>query len=175
MKRDGGPTAAFLLAQIGAHAAQRFGERMGALGLSAPHAGILRVLAESPGLSQQALGARLSIVPSRLVALLDDLEKKGVVERRDHPEDRRVYAVHLTTEGRKRLEAVGRAAREHDRAVCAGLSDEERGLLASLLERIAGEQGLTPGVHPGYRTLGAACPPDPAREAPPRRGRDRDR
>jgi DNA-binding MarR family transcriptional regulator len=156
MKPDtqSGPGAAFLLAQVGAQAAARFGERLAVLGLSPPHAGILNTLGASAGLSQQALCARLSIPPSRLVALMDALEQHEIVERRDHPDDRRTYAIHLTEKGRRTLEAVRRVAREHDEAICAALDEKEREQLAALLRRIADDQGLIPGVHPGYRRPG---------------------
>jgi DNA-binding MarR family transcriptional regulator len=74
--------SAFLLAQVGAHAATQFGERVARLELSRPHAGIPRLVAQLPGLCQQELGKRLGILPSRLVALLDELEDKGLIERR---------------------------------------------------------------------------------------------
>lgn len=149
---------AFLLAQIGAHAATQFGERLARLRLSRPHAGILRLVAQSPGLSQQELGRRLSILPSRLVALLDELEEKGLIERRQDRQDRRSYALHLTASGRTRTEQIGRIAREHDDATCASLSNDERVQLNALLRRIGQEQGLTEGVHPGYRLMGRKQP-----------------
>src|SRR5215510_4496632 len=151
-KRRG--TTGFLLAQVGAHAAGQFGERLKSLRLLRPHAGILRLIGASPGLSQQELGRRLAILPSQLVALLDELQERGLIERRQDATDRRTYALHLTTAGRNVLEQIGRIAREHDDAVCAALHVDERQQLNALLGRIAEQQGLTPGVHPGYRSLG---------------------
>jgi len=72
------------------------------------------------------------------------------MERRDNPDDRRRYALYLTDKGRSTLEAVGRIAREHQQAVLAALSADEQERLASFLLRVADEQGLTRGVHPGY-------------------------
>jgi len=147
-------TSAFLLAQVGAHAAGQFGERLRGLRLVRPHAGILRLIRESPGLSQQELGRRLAILPSQLVALLDELQERGLIERRHDVSDRRSYALHLTASGRNTTEQIGRIAREHDDAICAGLNSGERQQLHGLLSRIANQQGLNPGVHPGYRQLG---------------------
>src|SRR5580698_10255870 len=129
--KHGGPqrgrtSAAFLVAQVGSHAETKFAEWLAPLGLSPPHAGIFRVLSATPGLTQQALGAILGILPSRLVILVDELEKRGLVERRDTPEDRRSYALHVTAKGRETLAQIGRVAREHDAAVCAALSEKER-------------------------------------------------
>ena len=147
-------STAFLLAQVGAHAASQFGGRLARLRLSRPHAGILRLISQSPGLSQQELGRRLAILPSRLVALLDELQEKGLIERRQNTEDRRTYALHLTTSGLKVTEQIGRIAREHDDAICAVLNKEERLKLNALLGRIAQEQKLSAGIHPGYRLMG---------------------
>jgi hypothetical protein len=42
------------------------------------------------------------------------------------------------------------ALREHQDSLCAALNDQERAQLAPLLRRIAEDQGLRPGVHPGF-------------------------
>jgi DNA-binding MarR family transcriptional regulator len=150
----GAASPAFLLAQVGGHASAMFAERLAALGLTPPQAGILRAIDASAGASQQALCGSLGVAASRLVTLVDDLERRKLVERRDDPGDRRVYALHLTDHGREALTAIGRVAREHQEALCAALTPEERDLLAGLLRRIADQQGLAPGVHPGFRRLG---------------------
>ena len=49
--------SAFLLAQVGAHAAQRFTERIGELDLTPAQVGLLRLVASRPGQSQQAPGS----------------------------------------------------------------------------------------------------------------------
>jgi DNA-binding MarR family transcriptional regulator len=152
---DRRPTgAAFLLAQLGAHGARRFAERVAEIGLTAPDAGLLRKIASDPGVSQQALAEHLGVMPSRMVALVDGLETKGIIERRRSTEDRRNYALHLTERGRRVLGELSRIAAEHEEGFCAALSKEERMQLRDLCRRIADEQGLTPGVHPGYRELG---------------------
>ena len=146
---------AFLLAQLGAHAASQFAERLGALELTPPDVGILRLLHIAAGLSQQELAAKLQIHPSRLVAILDNLEKRGFVERRANPDDRRLYSLHLTKDGGEVLQKIGKVAREHQEALLSALSREERQELATILLRIADQQGLVRGVHPGYQRLGS--------------------
>jgi DNA-binding MarR family transcriptional regulator len=149
---------AFLLAQVGAHAATQFAERLGALHLSPPDAGILRLLRIAAGISQQELSARLQIHPSRLVAILDNLEKRKLVERKPNPEDRRLYSLHLTKDGSEILQGIGKVAREHQDAILSTLNGDERTKLTELLHRIADAQGLTRGVHPGYQRLGKSKP-----------------
>ena len=145
---------AFLLSQLGAHAAAQFAERLGVLELTPADAGILRLLGTEAGLSQQELAKRLQIHPSRLVAILDNLEKRGFVERRANPDDRRLYSLHLAKAGGETLEKIGSVARKHQDALLAGISAEERNTLAALLLRIADQQGLVRGVHPGYQRMG---------------------
>lgn len=157
--RDAGRTcgrtgAAFLLAQLGAHAAGRFGERLVAIGLSPPDAGLMRKIGSDPGISQQALAEHLGVMPSRMVALIDNLEQKRLVERVSSPDDRRTYALRLTPRGQQILSDISRIALEHERDLCAALNEQERATLAELCARICRQQGLTPGVHPGYRQLG---------------------
>jgi DNA-binding MarR family transcriptional regulator len=154
-----GPTAAFLLTQLGTQAAQAFAQRIAALDLTPPQTGLLRAIAVTPGSSQQALAERLGAPATRLVSLVDGLEQRGLVERRRNPNDRRLHAVHLTDAGTTLLRGIARVAREHDEAVLAPLAPEERDRLWDLLSRLASAHGLTPGVHPGYRTLRPAPTP----------------
>jgi DNA-binding MarR family transcriptional regulator len=144
----------FLLAQVGAHAAAKFAQRLEPLKLTPGQAGILRAINGEPGPSQQELARLLGMFPSRLVLVLDDLERAGLVQRRANSRDRRTYALHLTARGKEMLREIGRVAREHQEALCEGLSASERETLAALLSRIAQHQHLTPGVHPGYRQSG---------------------
>jgi DNA-binding MarR family transcriptional regulator len=147
------PGAAFLLTQLGVHAAARFAERVAELDLTPPQTGLLRAVAVAPGQSQQSLARHLGTPPSRLVGLIDGLDERGLIERRRNPEDRRLHALHLTDAGFEVLRRISEAARAHDDEMCAALRDDERTTLRSLLARIAADHGLTPGVHPGYRHL----------------------
>ncbi|GIG61331.1 MarR family transcriptional regulator [Longispora fulva] len=146
-------TNAFLLAQLGAYATGRFAERIGELGLTPPLTGMLRAIAATPAMSQQELAGHLGMPPSRLVAFLDDLEGRGLIERRQNPADRRQSALYATAHGTDTLRAVGDVSRAHDEDITAPLSPAERERLAALLGRIAAHHGLTEGVHPGYRTV----------------------
>jgi len=143
---------AFLLAQVGAHAADRFGERIKGLGVAPRHAGILRMIATTP-CNQRALAKRLGVLPSRMVILIDELAEKGLVERKRNTKDRRHSELVLTKRGRSMLEKLSRLAAEHEADLCAGLTAAERDTLAALGRKIVRQQGLTPDVHPGYRKL----------------------
>jgi DNA-binding MarR family transcriptional regulator len=150
--REGG--VAFLLAQLGAHAAAAFAERVRSLELSPPQAGVLRRLGQFPGQSQRELADALGMHAPRLVALIDELEDRRLVARERDPHDRRNYAISLTDEGRRALAELTRVAREHELAITTALDDDERAQLLAILRRMAEEQNLTPGVHPGFRRIG---------------------
>ncbi|MCA9490608.1 MAG: winged helix-turn-helix transcriptional regulator [Myxococcales bacterium] len=145
----------FLLSQVGAHAAHDFGVRLEAIGLTPQHAGILRLLGVAPGPTQRALAERLGVLPSRLVALLDQLEAGGFVERRRDEADRRTHRLHLTGEGAAALAEVGRITEELERDLFVALEPAERDVLIGFLRRVASQQGLLPGIHPAWRSAGS--------------------
>jgi DNA-binding MarR family transcriptional regulator len=147
---DPAGSLAFLLVQLGMHGARQFGERLQPLGLEQRQAGMLVRLAASEGRSQQALAAMLGINATRMVFLVDELEKLGLVERRRNPEDRRSHALYLTGPGRAVLAQVRAVAAEHEQQMSAGLTGEQRAELIALLRQVADTQGLRPGSLPGF-------------------------
>jgi DNA-binding MarR family transcriptional regulator len=112
------------------HAQLRFGELVGAalapLGIDGRQWGALLCLDDQPRSSQAELARWLGIDRTTMVALIDDLETKGLVERRPHADDRRKNTVELTVAG---CDIKRRAARLVD--------DCERRFLATLSERQA--------------------------------------
>lgn len=138
----------FLVAQLGSHAHRRFAARLAELDLHPRHFGMLSHLAASEGQSQQALSVALGIHRSAMVALVDDLEQRGLAERRRDPVDRRANTLHLTRRGRSTLARMERMAQEHEAELLAALDPSERSQLIALLQRVAASQGLPAGVHP---------------------------
>ena len=106
-----------------------------------------------PGSNQQRLATFLRVLPSRMVLLIDELVKKGLVERRRSRKDRRHSELVLTQKGKRTLEKLSKIAIAHEKALCGGLTREERETLARLGQKMVAHQGLTPDVHPGYRKL----------------------
>jgi DNA-binding MarR family transcriptional regulator len=153
-----GDNVAFLLSQLGHRSAAVFADLIASVDLTPPHAGILRAIASEPGRSQQALSGQLGLLPSRVVAYVDELEDRGYVERRRNPDDRRLHALYLTASGKKIMSKIGELGRQHERLMTAGLDTDQRDTLRRLLSTVAERQGLTPHVHPGYRTLGRVKP-----------------
>jgi len=145
-------STAFLLAQVGAYAAEAFRARVSRLELTPAQAGLLRMLARIPGRSQRAYATYLGMPPSRFVMMVDALEDRGVLERRRGTDDRRANELHLTPTGHRLMRELGAVARSHESDLLAALKPSEQRGLRELLVRVAEAQGLTPGAHPGYRT-----------------------
>lgn len=138
----------FLLAQLGTHAHRQFADRLVRLDLHPKHFGMLSHLAAAEGQSQQALSNALGIHRSAVVALVDDLEQRGLAERRRDPVDRRAYRLYLTPAGCDLLADLERIVDEHDVELMTALNASQRSQLISLLQRVAESQGLAAGVHP---------------------------
>ncbi|HEY1356077.1 MAG TPA: MarR family transcriptional regulator [Solirubrobacterales bacterium] len=140
---------AFLLSQVGVLASQRFARRIAEIGLHPPQFRVMNMVDAAEGRSQQAIAEAIGAPPSRMVAIVDELEDQGLVERRPHPSDRRVRALYLTPAGRKLLARGRKVAAEHEEELMRGFSAADRNLLAGFLRKVVDEQGLGAGVHPG--------------------------
>lgn len=92
-----------------------------------------------------------------MVALVDELEERGMVERRPDPDDRRVRALYLTKKGRQTLTRGRKIAKQHEEEMTRGLGAADRKRLLDLLQKMVDEQALGRGVHPGLS--GTAGPP----------------
>jgi DNA-binding MarR family transcriptional regulator len=133
---------ALLLAQLGQLSADRFIARIAELDLTAPQAGILQAIAGEPGRSQQALSEQLGLLPSRVVAFIDDLEQRGLLERRRNPGDRRLYALYLTERGHALMDQLAEVSEVHEQEITTGLSEQQRLALSELLTSVADRQQL---------------------------------
>jgi DNA-binding MarR family transcriptional regulator len=143
-----------LLSQLGYRSAALFAEQLSSIELTPAHAGIVRAIAARSGQSQQALSAHLGVTASRIVGYVDDLEKRGYVERRRHQTDRRLHALYLTEAGRQLMAELSELFRQRERRLVSGLDPEQRDALRELLAKVAQQEGLTALAHPAYRTLG---------------------
>src|SRR3954454_23556243 len=128
----------FLLGYLGQKSRRNFIALLEPHGFHPREFGLLTVLAKRPGITQQDLAALARVDPSSMVALLDDLERRGIAERRVDPEDRRRRAVHLTAKGEEQMRVLQREARKAAKTFLEPLSEEERQDLNALLRKLAG-------------------------------------
>ena len=151
------PSVAFLVSKLGFEVGNRLAEGLAPLGIEPRHFGLLRTLAASEGQSQRAIGQALDIHPNRMVALVDDLERLRLVQRRPHPTDRRAYALVLTTKGRRVLEKAFEVAFTIENALCVDLEPSQRDQLLALLGKLRPLYPGRPGVHQGLSGPPAAA------------------
>jgi DNA-binding MarR family transcriptional regulator len=130
----------FLLSWNGQRMALRFAAALEPLGLRPPHFGVMTLIESHPGSAQQELVTRSLIDPSSMVAVIDELEQMGLADRRQHPDDRRKHAVHLTAKGRRTLERARAVAIETAKETFAPLDAEEIETLRVLLRKLAGAE-----------------------------------
>lgn len=98
--------------------------------------GTLSLIDDHPGINQGDLAVALVADPSTMVRLIDQLEKRGWVVRETAPHDRRQTVPRVTDDGRAALGRVKPLIRASEDELAAGLSEQERDSLLSLLRRL---------------------------------------
>jgi DNA-binding MarR family transcriptional regulator len=93
-------------------------------------------LAREPAESQQALARTMGYDKTRLIGLLDALERDGLITRAPEPPDRRAHVVRLTKAGRHRFDAAQAGIRELEAELLAPLPAADRRTLRESLARL---------------------------------------
>ena len=115
-------------------------EAISSHGVTTAQLGVLRQLANEPGLSGAELARRLLISPQGVQLALTALERRGLVERKQDPQHGRILQAYLTEEGRNVVAAVFNDAIAAHQKVFGVLSVDEQLTLRALLGRVV-EQG----------------------------------
>ncbi len=105
-------------------------------GITPGRIGMLILVDANPGVTQSRLAEAVQRDRSTMVGVLDDLEGRGLIERR-RGEDRRTNGLWLTRAGRGFLVRALRQIAAHERRIAARLTRTERAQLLALLEKIA--------------------------------------
>ena len=121
-----------------------FRKTLGDSGLTPRAFAVLTLIAEIPDVTQSAISRYLGIERSGLVAIVDDLETRGLVLRVAVPGDRRVQALALTDKGERVHQASVDAVNEHEARLLSVLSTHEQRTLLNLLSRLRQEEDATP-------------------------------
>jgi DNA-binding MarR family transcriptional regulator len=136
------PISGMLLVKLGRVLQRRFNDALKPSELTPRHLQVLDELRQGP-MSQQALADRVSVDPTKLVGLLNDLEGQHLVLRRRDPVDRRRHIVENSREGEARVDAALDAAAAVEDELLAGLDGEQRAQLRELLVLAAESSGLS--------------------------------
>ena len=131
---------ALLPAQIAVF--EEFIARVAALDLKPAQYSVLLTIGQNPGRKQSEIAIALGIQQPNFVALLDELEKRGLAERVRSSTDRRSHAVVLTKDGHALLERARVVQADHEAALAERLAPGGREALLALLHRLVGSAAV---------------------------------
>jgi DNA-binding MarR family transcriptional regulator len=101
-----------------------------------PRFDLMAQLERNPdGLKMGELSKRLMVTGGNITGLTDQLAREGLVKRRPIPDDRRAFAVQLTTKGKRAFDAMASAHEQWVIDLLGGLTVAERRSLYALLGR----------------------------------------
>ncbi len=118
---------------------QAFSRRSQEIGESPGRFATLTLIARNPGISQTALSHANGRDKSSLTPVVEDLVRRGLVERKRMRADRRIYRLNLTAAGKKTLTQLTRCARRHERNLDAIIGLRDRKRFVQILKKIAAE------------------------------------
>lgn len=98
----------------------------------------LVLICDNPGLSQAQLAGAMDIERPNLVVIIDELERRELINRTRVPTDRRTYALIPTLSGRRLCDKAVAAVEAHEAKLFAGLDDDMRAAMVSILSKVRG-------------------------------------
>ncbi len=126
----------FLMHDVARMMRKRFEQRAAHLGFTRSQWQVLVHLAKNEGINQAGLADILEVEPITLVRILDRLEARGLIERRRHVTDRRVWLLYLTAEAHPSLSLLGAIGDVTRSEALDGLSEAEQEQLVQMLTRM---------------------------------------
>lgn len=127
----------FLLARANALTLAAANAALAEHGLKARSYSVLALAAGDVHPTQRELAEFLRLDPSQVVALVDELEKRDLVERRTDPADRRANVLVATDAGRSLFARARKSARAVELGLLAAVTPEDHERLAGLLRLLA--------------------------------------
>lgn len=130
------PLVGYHLRRASSAFAADFSAAMDGTGLRQVPFAVLSIVAANPGINQGAAGRMLGIKRANMVALINDLVDKQLIERVVDQADRRAFALSVTQAGTAALDDAVARIQAHERGMLADMTEQERALLLDLLGRI---------------------------------------
>lgn len=116
---------------------EAFSHHSAAIGENPGRFATLTLIARNPGITQTELSAASGRDKSSLTPVVEDLVRRGLVERKRVDSDRRAYRLNLTAAGQKTLALMTRAARKHERNLDRIIGPHDKQQFIETLKRIA--------------------------------------
>ena len=118
-----------------------FLERMAPFGVRPVDFSVLSIIRHNPGVTSRQLCTSLGLLPPNLVALLNQLDKRQLIERRPHPTDGRAVALFLSETGESMMALAEAEATELEKDVTVALTEKQRNTLIELLKKVYEPKG----------------------------------
>lgn len=148
LEMEGSSTSiGFMLSKVGNSVATKFHDLLGEYGLVPRQFFVLNLISQHEGESQQAIAESIGVAKSQMVAVVDELEEKKLLERRINPNDRRQHALYLTKAGLKLRDRTLSAAVELEEYLRSALTKDEAEAVVSALQKLAALDGTPMTVH----------------------------
>ncbi len=125
MENQTAPLFCLLIKNTWQKLSRYYNQRLSGHDLTVPKALLLLEIAPGSGENPKSLAAKLDLESSSMTGLLDRLEKKGLIERRPDPDDRRGILIFLTPNGIAAREDIKSLVDQLDRKLLEALSPEE--------------------------------------------------
>jgi len=113
-----------------------FAQSLGEFDVTPGLFGVLVIIDANAGLKQSELARAAHLDRSTVVSVIDNLERRGLVERRAADNDRRSNALVLTPEGSALLKKLKRRVSDHEKRLVQHMTEDERATLVALLQKI---------------------------------------
>lgn len=114
-----------------------FDQRVERSGLTRASWQLIAAVARNPGATQRLIAEALEVREITAGRMIDKLCAEGILERREHPQDRRAYCVYLTSDAQPMLDKIDELAKVHEADIFAGFATADLDRLDELLEGIA--------------------------------------
>jgi DNA-binding MarR family transcriptional regulator len=118
---------------------QAFSRRSQEVGESPGRFATLTLIGRNPGISQTELSQAAGRDKSSLTPVVEDLVRRGLIERKRMLGDRRTYRLNLRPAGKKTLTQLTRCARRHERNLDGIIGSRDRKRFVQILKKIAAE------------------------------------
>ena len=138
----------WLLGQTAQHAHRLVGDGFSSVGARGYHYRLLATLEDFGPASQAALGRRSGIHLSDMVATINELADRGLVERAPDPFDGRRNIISLTAAGKRQVRRLDKRLAESQDELLAPLSPDERHQLIELLSKLSDHHNRRTGTTP---------------------------
>jgi DNA-binding MarR family transcriptional regulator len=120
---------------------QAFSQLSKEVGESPGRFATLTIIARNPGISQTQLSQASGRDKSSITPVIEDLVRRGLVERKRVRSDRRAWRLNVTANGKKTLATLMNCARTHERNLDRIIGRAERGHFLAVLKKLATEIG----------------------------------